>query len=170
MASETMKLLRLDVDELYATLGSQLLARQNPTRVAGIVSYLAAVRSAAEAKNLFAALPTGPGLSEWGRGLGVIHEELKREGADYFARVSTDLREALNHEELLRLADHLNPSTLRIVVMVVGAALRLPRESAPISATVSAILCKLGLRHFCGGPQHSDALASPQQKKPEKKS
>jgi hypothetical protein len=33
--------------------------------------------------------------------------------------------------------------------MVVGAILKLPRQLEPISATVTAILLKQGLRNFC---------------------
>ena len=51
LTNEAMKLLRMEIDELYATLGGQLLARNLPSRVAGIVSYLSAVRSASEAKS-----------------------------------------------------------------------------------------------------------------------
>jgi len=37
LADEAIKLLRMDLGELYATLGGQLLAQHQPTRVAGIV-------------------------------------------------------------------------------------------------------------------------------------
>jgi hypothetical protein len=144
-----MKLLRMETDELYATLGGQLLARNLPTRVAGIVSYLSAVRSASEAKEFYEALPSGPSLTEWGSGLGVIYEELKRAGVRLLSEVKGDLRKAICNEDILRLSDQVNRSTMQILVMVVGATLRMPREFEPISVTVAAILLKVGLRNFC---------------------
>ena len=71
LTNEAMKLLRMEIDELYATLGGQLLARNLPSRVAGIVSYLSAVRSASEAKSFYEALPSVP-LAHLGGGVGVI--------------------------------------------------------------------------------------------------
>ncbi len=151
LADEAMKLLRMEIGELYATLGGQLLAQNVPTRVAGIVSYLSALRSASEAKTFYQVLPSEPAPGEWGRGLGIIYEELKQDGIRLFAEVNEDLRKALCNEDILRLPEPVSRSTMQIVVMVVGAALRIPRELDPISATVSAIIVKLGLRNFCRG-------------------
>jgi hypothetical protein len=46
LTEETVKLLRMNVADLYATLGGQLLGAEAPSKVAGIMSYLAAARSA----------------------------------------------------------------------------------------------------------------------------
>src|SRR3989304_1337155 len=88
LADEAIKLLRLELGDLYATLGGQLLAQDHPTRVAGIMSYLSALRSASDAKNLYQALPSGPSLNEWGKGLGIIYEELKRDGMKHFSEIN----------------------------------------------------------------------------------
>jgi len=149
LTDEALKLLRLEVDDLHATLGGQLLARNLPTRVAGVVSYLSALRSASEAKSFYKALPSGPSLTEWASGLGVIYEELKRDGMRFMDQVQEDLRRAVCNEDILRLSGTVNRSTMQVVVMVVGATLRMPREFEPISVTVAAILFKLGLRNFC---------------------
>ena len=157
LADEALKLLRLETHELYATLGGQLLAHNLPTRVAGIMSYLSAVRSASEAKSFYAALPSGPTLSDWGNGLGVIYEELKQDGMSFVKNVKEDLRKALCNEDILRLSDHITRSTMQVVVMIVGATLRMPREFEPISVTVATILLKQGLRNICreaAGKEH----------------
>jgi len=125
------------------------VVRNVPTRVAGIVSYLSAVRSASEAKSFYEALPSGPALTEWGSGVGVIYEELKQSGMRLLSEVKEDLRKAICNEDILRLSDQVNRSTVQILVMVVGATLRMPREFEPISVTVAAILLKMGLRNFC---------------------
>lgn len=159
LTDEAIKLLRMQIDELYATLGAQLLAQNIPTRVAGIVSYLSAVRSASEAKSFYESLPSGPALTEWGAGLGVIYEQLKRDGMDFLNEVSADIRKALCNEEILRLSDQESHSVMQVVVMVVGATLRMPREFDPIAATVAGILFKLGLRNFCRqGETNSEKL------------
>ena len=151
LADEALKLLRLETDELYATLGGQLLAHNLPTRVAGIMSYLSAVRSASEAKSFYDALPSGPALTDWGGGLGIIYEELKQDGMSFFKDVKENLLKALCNEDILRLCDQINRSTMQVVIMVVGATLRMPREFEPISVTVATILLKQGLRNICRG-------------------
>lgn len=149
LTDEGMKMLRLEIGDLYATLGGQLLTRSLPTRAAGIVSYMSAVRSAFEAKTLYEALPSGEALTDWGRGLEVIYEGLQQDGMRFFQEVNEDLRKALCNEDILHLTDVVNRSAMHIVVTVVAAALRLPREFDPIAVTVSTILFKLGLRNFC---------------------
>ena len=149
LTEEAMKLLRMEINDLYVSLGAQLLGHHPPTRVAGIVSYLSAMVNASRAKGFYQALPSGDSLSEWGIGLGVIHDELKKDGMDFVAKVRGDLKKALCHEDILRLCDQINRSTVQVVVMVVGAALRLPREFDPICVTITAILLGIGLRNFC---------------------
>ncbi|MFQ5850745.1 MAG: hypothetical protein ACE5JU_09170 [Candidatus Binatia bacterium] len=149
LTDEALKLLGMEIDELYATLGAQLLSQNLPTRTAGIVSYLSAARSASEAKTFYEALPSGPAMTEWGKGLGVIYEELKRDGIGLLNEVRDDLKKALFNEDVLRISDQINRSTVQVIVIIVGAALRMPREFDPISVTIAVILLKLGLRNFC---------------------
>jgi hypothetical protein len=143
LAEEAMRLLRLDIDELYATLGGQLLSCTSPIRAAGIANYLSAVCSASETKTIH------PALTEWGGGLGVIYEELKKDAMRFLSDVKEDLRKALCTEDILALSDHVNRSTIQIVIIIVGAVFRMPKEFEPISVTVTVILFKLGLRNFC---------------------
>lgn len=149
LADEAIQLLRLDLGDLYATLGGQLLAQHNPTRVAGIISYLSALRSAAEARSLYQVLPSGPSLNEWGKGIGIIYDELKQDGMTHFSEIGADIRKAVGNEDILRMSDQVTRSAVQVVAMIVGANLRIPRELDPISATVAAILFKIGLRNFC---------------------
>jgi hypothetical protein len=149
LTDEAMKLLRMDVEDLYATLGGQLLAKELPSRVAGIVSYLSAVRSASEAKSFYEALLPDPNLTDWGGGLGVIYEQMKRDGMGFLQEVRGELRKVLCNEDILRLSDQVNRSTMQIIVIVVRATLGLPRDFDAIAVTVAAILLKMGLRDFC---------------------
>lgn len=149
LTDETMKLLRMEIDDLYATLGGQMLGQNLPSRVAGMVSFLSAVRNAFQVKSFGGALSSVPAPNDWDRGLGLIHEELKQEGMELFRGASADLRNALYNEDILSLSDKLTRSTTQLIVMIVGAALRMPRSFDPVSATIAAILLKLGLRDFC---------------------
>jgi hypothetical protein len=148
LTEETVKLPGMNVADLYATLGGQLLGAEAPSKVAGIMSYLAAARFASDAKALHSALPVVP-LQDWSDGLAVICEELKREGIRYLAETSEELREALNNDDLLQLSDETTPSHIQVILMVVAAVLRLPRVLDTIAIAVTAILLKQGLRDFC---------------------
>lgn len=149
LTDEAMKLLRMEIDDLYATLGGQMLGQNLPSRVAGMVSYLSAARSAFQVKSLGGALSSVPARDEWGRGLGMIHEELKQGGMELFREASADLRNALYNEDILSLSDKPSRSTTQMILMIVGATLRMPRNFDPVSATITAILLRLGLRDFC---------------------
>ena len=148
LADEVIKLLRMNLDNLYTTLGGQLLGTAPPSTVAGIMSYLAAARSATEAKALHDTLPPFISAHDWGEGLGVICEELKQDGVRYVAGITQQLRQALNNEDLLHLAEDVSSSHIQVILMVVAAALRLPRPLDAISATITAILLKQGLRNL----------------------
>jgi hypothetical protein len=150
LTDEAMKLLGLEIDQLYATLGTQLSGYDIPSRVAGMVSYLSAVQRATSARVLYEALPPEPTPGEWRTGLGAIYEQLKAEGILHFAEMREDLHKALcGNDEILRLSNEVNRSFVQILVTVVGATLRLPRRFDPISVTTVAILVKIGLRKFC---------------------
>lgn len=142
-----MKLFSVETDDLYAILGMQLLGRAAPTRAAGIVAFLSAVRQAEKAINFIDILR--PGLTERAEWLEVIHEELRRDGIRYLTEVSADLRSALCNDDIQRLSQQINHSSLRVIIMVVEAALRISPEFESICATVAVLLLKLGLRNFC---------------------
>jgi hypothetical protein len=161
LVSETTKLLRMRIDELYATLGAQLLIFTKPTSAAGIVSYLSAIRNSSEATLLLEGLSAGPSLTEWATGLEFIHETLELQGKRYLKEKREGLRKALCNEEILALSDEVNCSTVQILMTIIGATLRFPRDLDSISATTLAILLKLGLRNFCASnvvPQWSALL------------
>jgi hypothetical protein len=149
VTNEASKLLSLSIDDLYTTLGCQLLAYQLPSKAAGIVSYLAAVRSASEARVLFGGLRTAAAVIDWGRGISVICEELKQDGIRYIADSAEELCKALDNEDILRMADDPSQPQLQILLMLVASVLKLPREMETVAATVTVILVKSGLRNFC---------------------
>ena len=150
LTDEAMKLLGMEVDQLYATLGVQLSGYDMPTRVAGMVSYLSAIQRASSAHFLYDALPPESPQGEWRSGLGAIYEMLKTEGINRFSEMKEDLHKALcSNEEILRLSEEVNRSFVQILVTVVGATLRMPRRFDPVSVTIVALLIKIGLRNFC---------------------
>jgi hypothetical protein len=149
LAEESAKLLRMSLDALHTTLGGQLLGTAPPTKVAGIISYMGAVRSAADAKALHETLPAALSLQDLSDGFGAICEDLMREGMRYLSGRAGELREALSNEDILRLADETSTAHIQVILMVVAAVLRLPRDLDTIAATVTAILIKRGLRNFC---------------------
>jgi len=150
LVDEGMKLLALEIDDLYAALGAQLLGQNLPGRVAGIVSYLSALRNAFEAIDLYRALPSPLSQVGIGNGLRVINDGLRDDGRRYFRGVSADLRNALCKDDIFDLAETPAPSSVGVVITLVGAALRIPREFDAISVTIAAIILKLGLPNFCG--------------------
>jgi hypothetical protein len=149
LAGEAMQLLSMGVDELYMVLGCQLLASAKPTRAAGIMSYIAAARKAREAKNLYAALPGSPSPPEWGEGFDFICNELRRDGTQFVHEVKESLRKGVCNEDIVSLADDINASSMQIIVMIIDAILKMPPRFEAISATLAAIVCKLGPREFC---------------------
>ena len=148
LTDQAMKLIQMDIDELYVTLGSQLLARDVPSRTAEIARHLSAVRDVSKSRDLFSVLQE-PAVTEWGVRLGEIYHELRQDGMNYLAEIKDNLRTSLCCADVLSLSDQTNRSTLQIVVLIVGGTLRLPLELEPTSVTIAAILFKVGLRGFC---------------------
>ena len=147
LVDSAMKLFSVEMNDLYAVLGMQLLACAKPTRAAGIVTFLSAVRQANRAVNFIDILR--PDLVEHGEWFEVVHEELKRDGVRYLAEVSGELRKTLNNEEILKLSDQLTHSNLHIIIMLVGAALKISTQFDSICATVAVLILKIGIRKFC---------------------
>jgi hypothetical protein len=149
LTTEAMQLLPLGVDELYMILGSQLLAAEKPKRVAGIISYLSAARKTRQARNLYETLPAKPDSSDWEEGIEIICNELRQDGVRFLDNIKPDLQKGVCNEDIIALADDVNGSSMQILVMIIGAMLKMPPQFESISATLAAILCKLGLRDFC---------------------
>jgi hypothetical protein len=149
LTTEAMQLLPMGLEELYMILGAQLLVSAKPTRVAGIMTYLSAARKAKEAKELYATLPVTPTASDWSAGLDTIYNELIRDGIQFIDDVKQDLRRGVCNEDIFALSDKMDSSSMQIVVMVIGAVLKMPPQFENISAVLAAILYKVGLREFC---------------------
>jgi diacylglycerol kinase (ATP) len=65
LTDEVIKLLQMRMDELYGTLGGQLMGTIRPTQTAGIVSFLFTAESASKAKGLLSSLPSVTVSPEW---------------------------------------------------------------------------------------------------------
>jgi hypothetical protein len=149
LTTEAMQLLPMGLEELYMILGAQLLVSAKPTRVAGIMTYLSAARKAKEAKELYATLPATPTPSDWSAGLDTIYNELIRDGIQFIDDIKQDLRRGVCNEDIFALSDKMDSSSMQIVVMVIGAVLKMPPQFENISAVLAAILYKVGVREFC---------------------
>jgi hypothetical protein len=149
LTAEAMQLLPMGLEELYMILGSQLLVSAKPTRVAGIMTYLSAARKAKEAKELYATVPVTPTPADWSAGLESIYNELIRDGIEFVEEVKPELRRGVCNEDIFALSDKVDNSSMQIVVMVIGAVLKMPPQFENISAVLAAILYKVGLREFC---------------------
>jgi len=149
LTKEAMTLLRTELDDLYVTLGIQLLVGNLPSHTAGIVSDLFAFRSLSEPNSQFTLPPSERLVAGYRNRMGEIYDQLRQDGRDYLAEVGDNLRRALCNQDILALSDQVNVSILQIIVVIVSGTLRLPVELEPISATLSAIFVKLGPRNFC---------------------
>jgi len=151
LTDEVIKLLQMRMDELYGTLGGQLMGTIRPTQAAGIVSFLFTAESASKAKGLLSSLPSVTVSPEWNEGVQVICDEFIRGGRNYINEIRQELCVALNdnNEQIFQLSEQRDRPSVHAIVMVIAAILKLPRELEPLSATVTAILLKRGLRDFC---------------------
>jgi hypothetical protein len=149
LTAEALQLLPMGLQELYMLLGCQLMVTAKPTRVAGIMSYLSAARKAKVAKELYATLPLNPVASDWGEGLELIESELVQDGLSFLDAVREELRKGICNEDIFTIAEKVDASSMQIIIMIVGAILKMAPQFETVSATLAAILCKLGLREFC---------------------
>ncbi|MGH7927293.1 MAG: hypothetical protein ACREQV_05825, partial [Candidatus Binatia bacterium] len=77
-----------------------------------------------------------------------MYEELKRDGIRFLAAVKEELCKGLCTNEIIDLADEISDSSMQVIVLIVTAILKLPRQIEAVSATVAAIVCKSGLREL----------------------
>ena len=157
LTEEVIKLLQMRMEELYGTLGGQLMGTMRPTQAAGMVSFLFTAESASKAKVLLNSLPSVTVSPEWNEGIQVICHEFTREGRNYIEEIRQELCIALNdnNEQIFQLSEQRDRSSIHAIIMVIAAILKLPRELEPLSATVTAILLKHGLRDFCSGSKNT---------------
>lgn len=148
LIEDAMRLHEKPINELYSTLGLQLVAGNLPTGAAGIMSYLSAFQGAYKAKEGYHAWPWPPALSEWMNGLEIIHEGLKRQGIRFLIEHKEGLRKGLIRKQAFLIANGINHKILQSIVPAVRESLTLPREFEPVAATVTVIIFKLGLRGF----------------------
>jgi len=149
LTAEALKLLTLGLEELYVVLGCQLMGSARPAKVAAIMSYQTALKKVIETQDMYERLSFGADLIEWGKGFNAMYEELKHDGMRFLDAVGGELRKGLCNEEILPLADDVTPSSMQVIVLIIAAILRLPPQIESVSATVGAIVCKVGLREFC---------------------
>jgi hypothetical protein len=67
----------------------------------------------------------------------------------FIEEVKQSLRRGVCNEDIFVISDKMDSSSMQIVVMVIGAVLKMPPQFENISAVLAAILYKVGLREFC---------------------
>jgi hypothetical protein len=148
LTAEAMQLLTLRLEELYLVLGCQLIGATRPARVAELVSHQAALKNVIESQDNHSSFFSGADLSDWTARFNFIHDELQRDGIRFVSTVREDLCKSICNQEVLDLSDEITSSTMQIIVLIVAAVLKLPRQIEGVSATVAAIICKSGVRQF----------------------
>jgi hypothetical protein len=149
LVSETEKLLCVEINELYATLGAQLFVLARPTSVARSMCYISRVANTCTGRHSHKGERDRLLFIQSESGLALMHKNLKARGEQYVEEAKNELRDAICHEEILAWSDEINRSIIRILLTVVSGTLRTPRILDSISAVTVAILLKLGLKNFC---------------------
>lgn len=149
LTSQAMQLLNVNLSDLYAVLGFQLLGYSRPARLAAIISYHTSLQETLAGQSLYKSLGSESPLAQVSHVLDAVYEELKQEGAKFVAAVREDLCKILSAPESLELADRATASSMRVMLLMIAGALRMPPQTESLAATLGAIICKSGLKDFC---------------------
>jgi hypothetical protein len=133
----------LEVDELYAVLGCQLLALASPTRAADVMIRIFDLKKAQSA-------PSGsPGGQVPGEGLEELCTGLRGDGSRFVAAMKEEFRKGLCNENVVSLTEDVDEPKMQILIMIISAILKIPPAFESISATLAALLCKSMLKDIC---------------------
>jgi hypothetical protein len=149
LTHEAIKLLSLEIDELYTVLGCQLLASAPPTRGAGIVTNVMHLRKARQAKKIDKTISSGIDADKWLHDVEELCNGLKGDGVRFVDAMKEDFRKGLCNQNVLKLTDEVDESKMQILIMIVSAILKMPPQFESISATLAAMLCKSKLKEIC---------------------
>jgi len=142
LTAEAMQLLTMNLEELYVVLGCQLMGAARPARVAGLLSHQSAITTVIESQGKLEPSASGVALLDCAERFNSMIEELKEDGMRFVAAVAAELSESVSGNELLELATQITSSSMQVIVFIVTAVLKLPRQIEAVSATVAAIFCK----------------------------
>ena len=148
LTAEAMQLLTLRLEELYVVLGFQLMGATRPARFAELVSHKSALKNVIESQDNYASFLSGATLSDWRLSFNSMYEELERDGIRFLSAVREELYNGIYHQEVFDPSNEITSSTMQIIVLIVAAVLKLPRQIEALSATVAAIVCKSGLHEL----------------------
>jgi hypothetical protein len=146
LTAEAMQLLNLGLDELYVILGCQLMGAAEPARVAEWVSHQSALRTMVQSQCDSDPAICAGAFTESGRSFDRMVEELKADGIRFITAVQAELSEGLCGKEISDFAEEISSASMQVIVLIVAAVLKLPRQIEAVSATVAAIFCKAGVR------------------------
>lgn len=150
LTHEAIKLLSLEIDELYAVLGCQLLGSAPPTRGAGIVTNFMNLRRARDTKVVNKTIGYEIDADKWLHDVEDLCSGLKGDGVRFVDGMKEEFRKGLCNQNVLSLTNNVDESKMQILIMIISAILKMPPQFESISATVAAMLCKSKLREICG--------------------
>lgn len=148
LTAEAMQLLTLHLEELYVVLGCQLMGATRPARVAEWVSHQMAFKNVIKSQDNHTAILSDAALADWGRRFHFIYDELEQDGIRFLSAVREELYKGIFNQEIFDFSNEITSSTMQIIVLIVAAVLKLPRQIEAVSATVAAIICKSGVREL----------------------
>jgi hypothetical protein len=149
LTTEAKQLLSINLAELYAVLGFQLIGYSRPARLAAIVRHHATLKRIVDGQGVFSSLTAAYPIVDLSHGLDVAYEELKQDGIRFVDEVREELCNALCTPQSLELADRASAASIQIMVLMVTGALRMPPQLESLASTIVAIICKFGLKDFC---------------------
>jgi hypothetical protein len=149
LTHEAIKLLSLEIDELYTVLGCQLLGSAPPTRGANIVTNVVHLRKARPAEKINNITGSAIDTDKWLDDVEDLWSGLKGDGVRFVDAMKDEFRKGLCNENVFNLTDDVDESKMQILIMIISAILKTPPQFESISATLAAMLCKSMLRDIC---------------------
>jgi hypothetical protein len=147
LTAEAMRLLDVGLDDLYAVLGCQLMGVARPARAADLLRHERSLPGIAAGEQAAAAAVAG----EWRRSLAALFDELRQDGMRFVAAAAEEISRGLSGRELMELTHEINNASMQVILLIVVAVLKLPRQIEAVCATVAAIFCKTAMLeiHAC---------------------
>lgn len=149
LAREALKLLSLEMDELYTVLGCQLLASAPPIRVANIMTHVRQLRRGSKTRTQDGPPSSEASGNEWMNGVEQVCNDLKIDGLKFVETMREELKKGLCNKDIVDLANDVDESKMQILIIIISAILKIPAQFDSISATLAAMFSKSLLKEVC---------------------
>ncbi len=149
LTTQAIELLSISLAELHAVLGFQLIGYSRPARLADIIRCHTSLQGMLDGQRLPGSVAVACPIADLSNGLDVVYEELKQNGMQFVAVVRQELCKVLCTPEILELAHRATAAHIRVMLLMIAGALRMPPQTESLAATMAAIISKSGLKDFC---------------------